>query len=776
MLLSMKMRVKNRGPIELNQFSSFPEDVQSHRHCKSIMDIKSTSSDCELCFLIWNGWKAIAIREYEMNNASFVSTSDSDIESVDSESNDENIEPALAKVALKPVCIRVMECDNGKGTNMWLDRSPRLYVSCGLDQKPYQSIELELYTVVKGMPEFHSSIYPQKYQSRHSGDGQASNRIGDLCGLLMSGIFSNSGSKECLELARSWLQTCFRNHTSCFRNKEILSVLPTRVLHVGDSFMNPTLQLGANRVDRWVALGYSWGDNSDFELTEKSYSRMLHGVPVDEFPATIRDAIIITRALDIKYLWVDAICIFQDSSSDWEIEAPQMSKIYSNAALTIIAAASSSTKTGIFHQRLPEPSCRLPLENGTSTRDILEDREDRSIQGTPEGIIYVRANGDINDTPDRGNCPWVTRGWTLQEDILSWRTLTYTSKQMIWRCVSSMHWESGKRRTGLFPRTHNLPDFNRYLFNISKFPLEQIKSHPNDFHHQDFVKYQTWYRLVEIYTQRELTKRSDKLFAMAGAASILQDRIEDTYCAGLWRGDLIFGLIWEHNSHVRGRNFCRALESQWKKESFTLEYPSWSWISHSSWVYFPFSLHRRQKGGKFTPLALVEDVSITYSSASIFGSLKRGELILTGSCYFTHTMNRDLNDPKNNSPLFYTFLAQYMDDDDEFQNRHQQPGAQPFAVLQIARVEDKFVRDTGNSIHQSDLAFLVLQRLKENSLGTEDSNNHYYRRVGLVQLNEYLREYSPEGKLVTDGLFGVDESIRIELNDRPWPVTTLRIL
>ena len=338
-------------------------------------------------------------------------------------------------------------------------------VDWNLDQKRYQSVELELYNVAKRMPEFYSSICLQDYQGHHSGDGQVLNGMDDLRGLLLSGMFSNSGSQECLELARLWLQTSFRSHTSCFRNKEILSTLPTRVLQVGDSLRNPTLQLGANKLDRWVTLSYCWGGNSAFVLTKKSYTRMLHGVPVDEFPATIRDAIIITRAPDIKYLWVDALCIFQDSKSDWDwgIEAPQMFAVYSNAALTVIAASSSSAKTGFFHQGSSEPFCGLTLKSRTLTRDFSEECKDKSSQRSSKKAIYVRASGDIDDVPDRGNCPWVTRSWTLQEDVLSWRTLTYTSKQMIWRCVSRIHWESGKSRTGLFPRTHNLLEFNRYL-------------------------------------------------------------------------------------------------------------------------------------------------------------------------------------------------------------------------------------------------------------------------------------------------------------------------
>src|SRR5438128_1335476 len=116
------------------------------------------------------------------------------------------------------------------------------------------------------MPEFYSNMCLQDHQRHDSGYGQILNKMDDPRGLLLSGIFSHSGSQECLELAGFWLQACFRSHTSCFRNQEILSVLPTRVLHVGDSLRNPTLHLGVNKLDRWVALGYCWGGNSDFVL------------------------------------------------------------------------------------------------------------------------------------------------------------------------------------------------------------------------------------------------------------------------------------------------------------------------------------------------------------------------------------------------------------------------------------------------------------------------------------------------------------------------------
>ena len=96
-----------------------------------------------------------------------------------------------------------------------------------------------------------------------------------------------------------------------------------------------------------------------------------------------------------------------------------------------------------------------------------------------------------------------------------------------------------------------------------------------------------------------------------------------------------------------------------------------------------------------------------------------------GQCYFTSTLDGNRNDPENNSsPLFHAFLAQSLNDDEEFQNCYQKRGRHLFAILQIARVEEKFVRDRGDSIHQSVLAFLVLECLEDRSWGTEGSNTH----------------------------------------------------
>jgi hypothetical protein len=55
------------------------------------------------------------------------------------------------------------------------------------------------------------------------------------------------------------------------------------------------------------------------------------------------DAVLVTKAMGVRYLWIDSLCIIQDKE-DWALHAPQMATVYGNAYLTISAdAAENST-------------------------------------------------------------------------------------------------------------------------------------------------------------------------------------------------------------------------------------------------------------------------------------------------------------------------------------------------------------------------------------------------------------------------------------------------
>lgn len=70
------------------------------------------------------------------------------------------------------------------------------------------------------------------------------------------------------------------------------------------------------------------------------------------WPRTFRDAILITRALGYRYLWIDSLCIIQDSE-DWFHEASTMGDVYSNSQCTLAAIYAYNSTEGLLRPRDP---------------------------------------------------------------------------------------------------------------------------------------------------------------------------------------------------------------------------------------------------------------------------------------------------------------------------------------------------------------------------------------------------------------------------------------
>lgn len=78
----------------------------------------------------------------------------------------------------------------------------------------------------------------------------------------------------------------------------------------------------------WVSLSYCWGISNTVKTIRANLQEHLEGIRLSELPKTIRDAVIVTRRLGLVYLWVDTLCIIQDSPQDLEAECAKMSSIY----------------------------------------------------------------------------------------------------------------------------------------------------------------------------------------------------------------------------------------------------------------------------------------------------------------------------------------------------------------------------------------------------------------------------------------------------------------
>lgn len=323
--------------------------------------------------------------------------------------------------------------------------------------------------------------------------------------------------------------------------------MPSRIINVSNP-QKPYLDDGNSRPNHYVALSYMWGTGERFVTDTHNLSAYYQESPLARLPLTFKDAIYATYMLGFEWLWIDALCIVQDSQQEVLREIASMDAKFRGAALTLFAAASDSVHKGLGRERDPrwKKPCLLNL------RTTLNGQ-------TVQGSAYVSI--DCDDDPS----PLYTRGWVLQEEVLSFRGLIFASDGIYWRCICSKASEARPVCTGKVTTIRELgtasynnrtiynggsDDFDLLRFWISKknpLPDRTIWQRDNHFDH--------WYRMISKFNTRNLTYSSDVLKALAGLANTVARLHQCTYVAGLWLEDLQVGLSW----YVRGRR-ARTLE------------------------------------------------------------------------------------------------------------------------------------------------------------------------------------------------------------------------
>lgn len=166
-------------------------------------------------------------------------------------------------------------------------------------------------------------------------------------------IASDPRLSQCMGLLNSWLRECLINHLPCQRNTT--DFFPTRIIDVGptDASREPRLRLtkGQGLKGPYVALSHCWGETRSLTTITENISHRLESRPMSSMPANFRDAVWVTRRLSLRYLWIDSLCIIQNSKADWELEAESMGEIYGNSFLTIAAAKAKNSSEGFLQPR-----------------------------------------------------------------------------------------------------------------------------------------------------------------------------------------------------------------------------------------------------------------------------------------------------------------------------------------------------------------------------------------------------------------------------------------
>ncbi|ORX95502.1 heterokaryon incompatibility protein-domain-containing protein, partial [Clohesyomyces aquaticus] len=156
-------------------------------------------------------------------------------------------------------------------------------------------------------------------------------------------------SEECARLLGSWVGDCVRNHDQCTRQS--FSVLPTRVIDVGSSDVaGPHLMITNGETADYVALSHCWGPlvpgSRLLRTTTSNIEAMRAGIHPESMPRNYQDAVTVTLMLGIHYLWIDSLCIIQDSKDDWDSEGKKMNVIHHSAYITIVAASAKNCDAG----------------------------------------------------------------------------------------------------------------------------------------------------------------------------------------------------------------------------------------------------------------------------------------------------------------------------------------------------------------------------------------------------------------------------------------------
>ncbi|KAI0653369.1 heterokaryon incompatibility protein-domain-containing protein [Cubamyces menziesii] len=393
---------------------------------------------------------------------------------------------------------------------------------------------------------------------------------------------------------------------------------------------------------RYVALSYVWGEAQPHRTTKLNLFWYKLRIDPADLPPTILDAIRVTRALGVDLLWVDGLCIVQDSEKDMHHELARMRDVYRNAYLTIDAASATRVSEGFLGDRelYPIPDAVLPFIC-PSGKPV-----EQAANGTQLGMVYVTVEEDAwyvtyDDPDDPEVIHTASRGWCLQERLLSTRSLVFTSKTLKLRCHT---------------RTHNVGGAYHYD-GLDAARIPKAVFHPD--HHiarySDEWKHihKTWLNIVWDYSRAKLTNPADKLIAISAVAEMFAPFLGEDYVAGLWRPSLLHDLLWQTDPETpRGR---------------PAEYrgPSWSWASTDEPVLW------RYPSLAGDCLAEVVKCTVTLKNEQLpFGPAIGASLILRSPilpCKWLGDQDVDRRTPMRWLSVDYSFPAPFALRDKDFQ-------------------------------------------------------------------------------------------------------------
>ncbi|KAF2786010.1 HET-domain-containing protein [Melanomma pulvis-pyrius CBS 109.77] len=400
--------------------------------------------------------------------------------------------------------------------------------------------------------------------------------------------------------------------------------LPTRLLYVGavdDPSYDPDflrLDLGSQIQARtkYIALSHRWGkllpqEKQNLCTCQGNIGERLKKFNLSDLPKTFQDAVKATRQLRIPYLWIDSLCIIQygDDGEDWKRESQQMETVFSGAYCTIAATSATNWNKGFLERAWTSESLYVESPAGQQ--------------------VYVSTDIDDFDE-DVGKAELNNRAWVMQESVLARRTIHFTANQIYFECGEGVSCEN-------LIKLQSPPLRKKYFTLDPIFPSRLVNAGHGSI--TEFIRF-----LIENYSERGLTKQTDRCVAMSG----LHTRIARTIgCDGR------YGTL---ETYLHRNLLWHASNLKLQKIEYKSYVPSWSWMAYHGGIRF---LDEKElpvgEVHWITSLCFDKDRDCDHALIADVGVFKNCTMELEGSCYAVFNLSKtnrgwiryDVEDGKN---------------------------------------------------------------------------------------------------------------------------------
>ncbi len=345
---------------------------------------------------------------------------------------------------------------------------------------------------------------------------------------------------------------------------------------------------------------FKWGDATFIKLLKKNSDDLKAGILINHLPQTFRDAVEVTRKFNIHYLWIDSLCIIQDSIDDWNKEALRMSQVYQHAICNIAATGAVDSTKGLFFGKnlhLVRP-CKVSIAARHATTDT-------------ETVYIVDANF-WNSRLEQAHL--LQQAWVVQERLLAKRVLHFNRDQLYWECQQTSACE-------IFPAA--MPECmmidGKFKDIVPNTGISEMapKGLISPLTYREVI----WRRVLYSYTRAQLSNPDDREAALNGIMKVLAGVFADTCIAGLWRKGLPAQLAW------------RAMPSATSTPTYRA--PSWSWLSMDGEIgaYAAPATKETDSSSLLLPryvVAELKHISITRAGVSALSPITSGFIRLRG--------------------------------------------------------------------------------------------------------------------------------------------------